>query len=43
MQIKDDLSLKWPEKMKGDPSMRIKASTVISIEIMDMIQTSVTT
>ena len=20
MQIKDDLSLKWPEKMKGDPN-----------------------
>ena len=22
MQIKDDLSLKWPEKMKGDPNKR---------------------
>ena len=22
MQIKDDLSLKWPDKMKGDPSKR---------------------
>jgi len=24
MQIKDDLSLKWPEKMKGDPRKRNK-------------------
>ena len=24
MQIKDDLSLKWPEKMKGDPNKRNK-------------------
>ena len=22
MQIKDDFSLKWPEKMKGDPNKR---------------------
>ena len=25
MQIKDDLSLKWPDKMKGDPSKRNKS------------------
>ena len=25
MQIKDDLPLKWPEKMKGDPSKRNKS------------------
>jgi len=24
MQIKDDPSLKWPEKMKGDPNKRNK-------------------
>jgi len=24
MQIKDDLSLKWPKKMKGDPNKRNK-------------------
>ena len=45
MQIKDDLSLKWLEKMKGDPSKRKKkkTSTVVSTEITDMTQTSVTT
>ena len=25
MQIKDDMSLKWPEKMKGGPSKRNKS------------------
>ena len=25
MQIKDDPSLKWPERMKGDPSKRNKS------------------
>ena len=39
MQIKEDSSLNWPEKMKGDPNKRI--SIVTSIETMGMIRTSV--
>ena len=38
MQIKDDPSLKWPEKMKGDPDKRNK-----NIEIMGMTRTNAMT
>ena len=37
MQIKDNQSLKWPERMKGDPNKRNKANTVIFTATMDMI------
>ena len=40
MQIEDDPSLKWPEKMKGDPSKRNKSKTVIFTKIMGMTLTS---
>ena len=43
MQIKDDPSLKWPEKIKGDPNKRIEISIVASIEIMGMIPMNVLT
>ena len=43
MQIKDDPSLKRPEKMKGDPNKPIGISIVASIEIMGMISMNVLT
>ena len=41
MQIKDDPSLKWPEKMKKNPNKRNRNKFVASTEIMDMTRTSV--
>ena len=43
MQIKDDPSLKWPEKMRRDPTSAIGTSIPASIEIIDMTRTSVLT
>ena len=43
MQIKDDPSLKWLEKMKGDPNKIIGISIVASIETIGVIRTSVLT
>ena len=40
MQIKDDPSLKWLERMKGDPSKRNKSKFAF-IATMGMIRTSV--
>ena len=43
MQIKDDPSLKWLEKMKGDPNKIIGISIIASIETIGVIRTSVLT
>ena len=43
MQIKDDLSLKWPKKMKGDLSKRKKSKYCHFPEIMDMTRMSAMT
>ena len=42
MQIKDDPSLKWPEKMKGDPN-KCNKNIVASIGTMGMTRTNVMT
>ena len=38
MEIKDNLSLKWPNKMKVDLSKRNKVNIAIFTETMDTIQ-----
>ena len=43
MQIKDDPSLKWPEKMKGDPNSAIRINIVASTGTMGMTRTNVMT
>ena len=43
MQIKDDQSLKWPGRMKGDPSKRNKSKYCCFHHYHGMIQTSVMT
>ena len=43
MQIKNNPSLKWPEKIKGDPNKRNKNNIAASIEIMGMTRTTAMT